>query len=50
MGGTGPLLLIVVPPIKRYVGHERRPAIPMTYPSKIPAVTISTLPSVTFNV
>lgn len=50
MGATGPLLLIVVPPSKRYMGVERRPAIPLTYPSTVSLVAIFRLPNLAFNV
>ncbi|KAF2729806.1 hypothetical protein EJ04DRAFT_501646 [Polyplosphaeria fusca] len=32
VGLMGPVSLIVVPPARRYLGDERRPKIPMTYP------------------
>lgn len=50
MGGMGPILLIVDPPIKRYFGIERRPAIPLTYPSTVSLVAISQSPNLAFNV
>ena len=33
LGLSGPLLLLVVPPIRKYYGYEDRPFIPQTYPS-----------------
>jgi hypothetical protein len=32
VGGAGPVILLTVPPIRRYLGEEKRPRIPMTYP------------------
>ena len=34
VGLTGPVLVVTVPPIRRYMGEEQIPKIPMTYPSK----------------
>jgi hypothetical protein len=33
VGCTGPIMVLTVPPIRRYLGEEQRPKIPMTYPS-----------------
>ena len=33
IGGTGPIMLLAVPIIRRRMGYELRPQIPMTYPS-----------------
>ncbi|KAF2251789.1 hypothetical protein BU26DRAFT_602300 [Trematosphaeria pertusa] len=32
IGLAGPAILVVVPPIRRYLGDERRARIPQTYP------------------
>jgi hypothetical protein len=32
VGCAGPIMLVTVPPIRRYLGEEQRPKIPMTYP------------------
>ena len=34
VGSFGPLSFFVVPPIRRFFGDYKRPAIPLTYPSK----------------
>jgi len=34
VGLTGPVLVLTVPPIRRYMGEEQIAKIPMTYPSK----------------
>lgn len=36
IGCVGPVLLVVVPPIRRYFGDGPREKIPLTYPSKRP--------------
>ncbi|KAJ1335829.1 hypothetical protein MN608_02573 [Microdochium nivale] len=33
LGGTGPVLLVTVPPVRKALGYEKREFIPMTYPS-----------------
>lgn len=33
VGLTGPAMMFTVPPIRRWLGDEKRPQIPMTYPS-----------------
>lgn len=33
VGCAGPVMVLTVPPIRRYLGEEQRPKIPMTYPS-----------------
>lgn len=33
IGSMGPVLIVTVPPIRRYMGEEQIPKIPMTYPS-----------------
>jgi hypothetical protein len=35
VGLTGPVLVLTVPPIRRYMGEEPITKIPMTYPSKL---------------
>jgi hypothetical protein len=32
VGCAGPIMLVTVPPIRRYMGAEQIPKIPMTYP------------------
>ncbi|PSN60076.1 hypothetical protein BS50DRAFT_579578 [Corynespora cassiicola Philippines] len=32
VGLTGPALMAVVPPVRRYYGYEKAPKVPMTYP------------------
>jgi hypothetical protein len=32
IGCAGPIMVLTVPPIRRYMGQEQRPKIPMTYP------------------
>ncbi len=32
VGAAGPVILAVVPPVRRYLGDEDAPPIPMTYP------------------
>ncbi|KAF2179416.1 hypothetical protein K469DRAFT_674271 [Zopfia rhizophila CBS 207.26] len=32
IGCTGPVIMVIAPPIRKYFGDERRPPIPMTYP------------------
>lgn len=32
VGCTGPIMVVTVPPIRRYMGEEQIPKIPMTYP------------------
>ncbi|OAL01163.1 hypothetical protein IQ06DRAFT_376748 [Phaeosphaeriaceae sp. SRC1lsM3a] len=32
VGLMGPAMVVTVPPIRRYLGEEKRPVIPMTYP------------------
>lgn len=34
VGSIGPVMVVTVPPIRRYFGDGPRPPIPMTYPSK----------------
>jgi len=34
VGTAGPVLVLTVPPIRRYMGEEQIAKIPMTYPSK----------------
>ena len=34
VGCIGPIMVVTVPPIRRYFGDGERPPIPMTYPSK----------------
>jgi hypothetical protein len=33
IGCAGPIMVLTVPPVRRYMGQEQRPKIPMTYPS-----------------
>lgn len=33
VGLTGPVMVLTVPPIRRYMGEEQIPKIPLTYPS-----------------
>jgi hypothetical protein len=33
IGCVGPIMVLTVPPVRRYMGQEQRPKIPMTYPS-----------------
>jgi hypothetical protein len=35
VGSLGPVLLFVVPPFRRMLGDDRRPLIPLTYPSML---------------
>ena len=39
IGVSGPVALVVVPPIKRYYGWENRPRVPKTYPGMFPALS-----------
>jgi hypothetical protein len=32
IGCAGPIMVLTVPPVRRYMGQEQRPKIPMTYP------------------
>lgn len=32
VGCMGPVMVVAVPPIRRYLGEEQRPKIPLTYP------------------
>jgi len=32
LGGSAPLTFVVIPPLRRYVGDEDPPRIPLTYP------------------
>lgn len=32
VGCAGPVFVVTVPPIRRYLGHEPIPKIPLTYP------------------
>ncbi|CAI6341087.1 unnamed protein product [Periconia digitata] len=32
IGSIGPVMVFTVPPIRRYLGYERSPRIPQTYP------------------
>jgi hypothetical protein len=32
VGCVGPIMVVTVPPIRRYMGEEQRPKIPLTYP------------------
>ncbi|ORX96842.1 hypothetical protein BCR34DRAFT_175955 [Clohesyomyces aquaticus] len=32
VGCIGPIMMVVVPPIRQYMGDEQRPRIPQTYP------------------
>ena len=32
VGCAGPIMVVTVPPIRRYMGEEQIPKIPMTYP------------------
>ena len=34
IGGLGPVSLVVIPPMRRWVGDEDPPKIPMTYPGE----------------
>jgi hypothetical protein len=34
VGCAGPIMLVTVPPIRRYMGSEQIPKIPMTYPGR----------------
>ncbi|KAF2868168.1 hypothetical protein BDV95DRAFT_580366 [Massariosphaeria phaeospora] len=36
IGCIGPVMMVVVPPVRTYLGDGRRPRIPMTYPSRFP--------------
>src|SRR5438045_148828 len=35
VGCLGPVFLVVVPPLRRMIGDEQRPQIPLTYPSML---------------
>lgn len=34
IGSMGPVTVLTVPPIRRMLGDEKRPEIPLTYPSR----------------
>lgn len=43
VGLTGPVLVVVVPPIREYMGDEKRSKIPQTYPSMFQTTTLAEL-------
>lgn len=42
IGLTGPLSMLVVPPIRRRLGDPDAPQIPLTYPGMLPPISLAT--------
>jgi hypothetical protein len=40
VGCAGPVMLVTVPPLRRYMGNEQIPKIPMTYPGTYAAMQL----------
>ncbi len=40
IGAAGPLMLAIVPPIRKAIGDEDAPTIPWTYPSMLPSFVL----------